>query len=118
MKTNNGDTNWGHALEEANRFASFDSDRTALGLQRFSAACLAQLDELKRRVTRQLSAEYGKSLGATLLGQAVSEADALAATTLFPSLFFPTLAEEKVRLAYAWSTRQRRIRERTMAFAE
>lgn len=60
-------------------------------------------------MTDQLFADYG---------QTVSEADSPAATTSFPNLFFPTLAEEKVRLASGWSNRQQQIRDRALAFAE
>jgi hypothetical protein len=85
--------------------------------QRFSAACRNKLNALKELVTRQLAAEYSNSVPATLLRQAVQEADALAATTPFPDLFLPVLAEEKVRSASLWSERQKQIHRETMAFA-
>jgi hypothetical protein len=79
---------------------------------------LNKLHQLKGRLSAQLIAEYGASTSHTLLRQAINEADALAATTPFPSLFLPALAEAKVQLAHAWSRRQRVIREQTWALAE
>jgi len=92
--------------------------RSATTLNRFSTACLTKLTALKEQVTRQLVVDYGNSVSASLLRQAVQEADSIAATTPFPGLFLPTLAEEKVQLASAWSNRQKLFREQTLAFAE
>jgi hypothetical protein len=83
----------------------------------FSTACLNKVRALKELVTKQLAAQYGDSLSATLIRQAVQEADALAATTLFSDLFLPVLAEEKVQSAYAWRKRQERIHQETVSFA-
>ncbi len=70
--------------------------------------------------TASLNTDRAAPAGAinhALLRQAINEADALAATTPFPSLFLPALAEEKVQLAYAWKSRQRAIHEQTWALA-
>jgi hypothetical protein len=85
--------------------------------KQFSAACLTKVRALKELVTKQLAEQYGNSLSATLLRQAVHEADALASTTLFPDLLLPILAEEKARSAYLWNTRQQQIQKETLSFA-
>lgn len=104
---------------QANPFAGFTGTRATSNLRNFPAACQTRLNQLKERVTDQLSAQYGNSINPTLLKLAVQEADSLAATTSFPGLFLPTLAEEKVQSAYAWSNRQRHIRAQpSLAFAE
>jgi hypothetical protein len=56
-----------------------------------------------------LSAEYA-DLGEWRVRQAVNEADALASLTYVPLLVLPTLAEEKVQQAAAWSAHQRAVR--------
>jgi hypothetical protein len=43
----------------------------------------------------------------------VNEADAIAASLPFPSLIFPTLAEEKVLEASRWHAKQRIIETRS-----
>ena len=79
------------------------------GLRPFSAACLAKLQELKEVVTGNLAAEYGALVNHRQLQQVVNEADALAAFTPFPTLFLPTLAEEKVLAAAAWNKKQQAL---------
>jgi len=76
-----------------------------------------KLNELKARLTSQLTAEVGGLLSAHTVRLAVNEADSLAATTQFPALFLPALAEEKVRTALAWQARQWAIHGQTLAFA-
>ena len=98
-----------------NRLTEFTNTCSISGLSRFSTACLNKLNELKERLSAQLAAEYGGSVNHALLRQAINEADSLAATTPFPSLFLPALAEEKVQIAYTWNSRQRAIREQTWA---
>jgi hypothetical protein len=119
MKTENYDNDTisnGNALR-FNRLANSPGARSTPSLQRLSITGLNKPNELKERVTEQLVGEYGTSVNATLLSHAVREADAIAATTLFPNLFLPVLAEEKVRSASAWSNRQRMIRQQTLALA-
>src|SRR6185436_14526669 len=67
--------------------------------------------QLKDSVIGALAREYAGTLQAELVQRAVNEADALAATTGFPALFLPTLAEEKVASASRWQTKQRALRQ-------
>ena len=72
--------------------------------------------DLKRRLTRELANEFA-GLNRQLVYQVVNEADSLAATTPFPALLLPALAEEKVRTASQWAARQQLIREQTLVLA-
>jgi hypothetical protein len=119
MKTENQETGTttNSVPAEFNRHAGFTSTQSTAGLSRFSTACLNKLNELKERLSAQLAAEYGGAINQALLRQAINEADSLAATTPFPGLFLPALAEEKVQLAYAWNSRQRAIHEQSWALA-
>jgi hypothetical protein len=85
-------------------------------INRFSSDCSEKMAKLKDRVAFDLAHRFN-NLNGQLLWQAVNEADALAATTAFPALVLPALAEEKVRHASLWAARQRLIRERPIAFA-
>jgi|SRR4051812_5444226 hypothetical protein len=119
MNTQTYRTEETRALEATglNRLTSRASARAALSLRRFSNACLVKLNDVKEKISRQLMAEYGARLNPAIIRQAVLEADSLAATTPFPTLFLPTLAEEKVRSASAWNRRQAAIRDQTLGFA-
>jgi hypothetical protein len=55
---------------------------------------------LKARVATRLDAEYRRQLPAALIRRAVDEAEATARTTEYPQLFFPELAEEKLRAVH------------------
>ena len=90
---------------------------TNLALHRFPAVCLQKLQALKERIASSLAAEFAGAVHAAAIQQAVNEADSLAATTPFPALFLPALAEEKVRAASVWQNRQTQIRQRALAFA-
>lgn len=108
MKTNN---------ELLNGFGNRNTPSfTEFGFRRFSAECSQKLAALKDRVVSDLTTQFG-ALNSGLVRQVVNEADSLAATTPFPSLFLPVLAEEKVRAASAWATRQQLIREQTLVLA-
>jgi hypothetical protein len=97
---------------------AFDvNPQTASGLQRFSKACFEKIRKLKESLTVDLAARFGGTLRPELLRHAINEADALAASTEFPTLFLPTLAEEKVLLASQWQTKQRLIQERSWLLA-
>jgi hypothetical protein len=73
--------------------------------------------EFKQALLHQLSAEYA-DVSWRLVYQAVNEADALASLTSVPLLVLPTLAEEKVQKAAAWSAHQQAIlRADSMSFA-
>lgn len=56
---------------------------------------------LKRSVTARLTREFGEHLPRPLFRRALDEAETVAHSTGFPNLFFPALAEEKVRLVSA-----------------
>lgn len=85
-------------------------------INRFSSDCSEKLTKLKCRIASDLAHRFN-NLSGQLLWQAVNEADAIAATTAFPALVLPALAEEKVRDASLWAARQRLIRERPLALA-
>lgn len=53
---------------------------------------------LKRTVTARLNREFGEQLPQPLFRRAIDDAESVAHATGFPNLFFPALAEEKVRL--------------------
>ena len=82
------------------------------GLQRFPAVCLEKIQSLKERVSGELAWRFA-GVRPEFLRQAVNEAAALAASTPFPTLFLPTLAEEKVFLASEWERKQRVVQERS-----
>ena len=54
---------------------------------------------LKRTITARLSREFGEQLPLSLLRRAIEEAEVTAHSTGFADLFFPALAEERIRLA-------------------
>ena len=56
---------------------------------------------LKRSVTARLTREFGERLPQSLFRRALDDAETAAHSTGFPNLFFPALAEEKVRLVSA-----------------
>jgi hypothetical protein len=85
--------------------------------RRFPAKCSGKLQALKDRVTSELSVQFNSVLDQRRLRQVINEADALAATTWFPALFLPDLAEEKVRAAANWQMRQRELFEHSLALA-
>jgi hypothetical protein len=91
-----------------NRFAK------TVARPRFGAECLKKLHDLKEGVVAELSSRFEGMLDEHQLRQVINEADALAATTPFPALFLPTLAEEKVRSAAHWQARQRELFERSL----
>ena len=85
---------------------NFGHGFSASSFYKLPAAGLQKLNELKATLTSQLTAEAGGLLSNHTVQLAVNEADSLAATTQFPALFLPELAEEKVRNALAWQARQ------------
>jgi hypothetical protein len=119
MKTNKHETmtKSNRVTNQQHRQTTIAKGRPASVFRKVSDACWKKINELKERVSAHLAVEYATTPNDNILRQAVREADALAATTPFPSLFLPALAEEKVRSAVAWSRRQERIREQTRAFA-
>lgn len=87
------------------------------GFRRFSAECSEKLVKIKEQVAAELASEFARVLSPQLIRLAVNEADSLAATTPFPALLLPALAEEKVRNASAWAARQQKIHDQTLALA-
>jgi len=76
-----------------------------------------QAEQLKLTLVKRLSAEHA-DVEPRLIYHAVNEADALASLTTVPLLVLPTLAEEKVQKAAAWSAHQRFVlRSDSFAFA-
>src|SRR5215813_7698999 len=66
---------------------------------RISGKCAQFWHQFKSRITRELAAGFLGILSENQVRQMVNEADSLAATTGFPTLFLPALAEEKVLAA-------------------
>src|SRR3954464_12725690 len=81
-------------------------------LQRFSGACLRAFQSVKEKISGELALRFA-TVRPEIFKQAVNEAAALAASTSFPTLFFPTLAEEKVSLASKWEVKQQMILQRS-----
>jgi len=96
---------------------NFGQGLAAFNMQKLPAAGFPQLNTLKARLIAQLTADASGMLSPRTVQLAVNEADSLAATTQFPALFLPALAEEKVRTALAWQARQWAIAGQTLAFA-
>lgn len=82
---------------------------------RFGEECLKKLHNLKEGMVAELSSRFEGMLDERRLRQVINEADALAATTPFPALLLPTLAEEKVRAAADWQAKQRELFDRSRA---
>ena len=61
----------------------------------------ALIPALKARVGKRLVRQFGRTVPGSLIGRALDEAVETASSTGFPYLFFPALAEEKVRLVFA-----------------
>jgi hypothetical protein len=86
------------------------------GLHRVSVGCLELFQGLKEKISVELSFRFG-GVRQELLRQALNEAAALAASTTFPTLFLPVLAEEKVFIASEWERKQRSIQDRSWLLA-
>jgi hypothetical protein len=86
-----------------------------LTVNRLATHCIACCEKLLARVNRArntILSEFRETmqLNDRLLRLALNEAEALAWQTEYPHLLFPTLAQEKLQTASAWSQRQQRIR--------
>jgi len=73
-------------------------------------------NNLRHNITSALTTEFTGKLDARFVQQVVNEADALASTTPYRGLLFPLLAEEKVRAAAAWASRQQRLLQQSIQF--
>lgn len=75
------------------------NSHSAVTLQPASVASLADLiGGLKKTVSQRLTREFRKCVPVVVIRRAVDDAAEIARSTDFPHLFFPALAEEKVRL--------------------
>ena len=83
----------------------------------FASERFDRLVALKERVASNLEQEFADTIGSRFIRQVVNEAAALAATTSFPALLLPALAEEKARKASQWAARQRAIRNQAFTLA-
>jgi hypothetical protein len=92
----------------------FDGEKLA---SQNSAGQSEDFAALKERVTASLEEEFAATIGTRFILQVVNEAAALAATTSFPALLLPALAEEKARKASQWATRQQAIRHQAFTLA-
>ena len=90
---------------------------SCFAVYRFGAACQAKWNQLKQQVSAELASSFGEILDDRRLSQVVNEADALAGSTPYPVLLFPTLAEEKVRAAVGWQQRQNELFARPLNVA-
>jgi hypothetical protein len=115
MKNRIDEINWKSARELALKNSTQRNARS--GFSRFSTACQEKIHQLKETLTADLASRFGGTLRPETVRQVVNEADALAASTGFPALFLPVLAEEKVVFASQWQNKQRTIRERSFSFA-
>ena len=99
--------------------ALFTRQTAAAGssLRRFATERFHQIVALKERLAANLEKDFAGVIGTALVRQIVTEAEALAATTPFPALLLPALAEEKAHNAAKWSVRQQTIRNRTFNLA-
>ena len=76
-----------------------DSPSTTLR-ESFDSLC-ASLNRLKKSVGQRLIREFRQDVPVALIQRALADAEETACDTEFPHLFYPLLAEEKVRLMAA-----------------
>jgi hypothetical protein len=76
--------------------------RQAHALHPASLESLADLiGDLKKSVSQRLAREFRDCVPLVVMHRAIDDAAEVASSTEFPHLFFPALAEEKVRLVSA-----------------
>ena len=90
---------------------------TGSSFRRLAAEQFDQLVALKERIAANLKKEFAGTIRAQLIRQIVTEAEALAATTPYPALLLPALAEEKAHNAAKWVVRQQTIHNQTITMA-
>ena len=112
MKNQSVVNTWESEVQEQTAKTGFES-----GLRRFSRTCLHKLNQLKEALTQEMAFQFAGTLGPELIRKVVNEADAIAASTPFPALFLPALAEEKVQQAWRWQAKQRLIESRSWMHA-
>ena len=75
---------------------------SAATLQSASVDSLADLvGDLKKSIGQRLTREFRQCVPVVIIRRAIDDAADIARSTDFPHLFFPALAEEKVRLVSA-----------------
>lgn len=78
------------------------NSRSSVTLQSASVDSLADLvGSLKKTVSQRLTREFRQCVPVVVIRRAIDDAVEIARSTDFPHLFFPALAEEKVRLVSA-----------------
>jgi hypothetical protein len=77
----------------------------------------SQINDLKKRLHCEFGFRFAGTLNERALLWAINEADAVAATTEYPLLVFPSLAEEKVSKARSWQEKQQEIVRRPLLLA-
>jgi hypothetical protein len=103
MKTTKETSGWGLKAQGARTLAiCTEACRTA-------ARKIRQFEE---QLAARLAVETEGGVSQQLVQQAMNEAEALAWTTQYPLLFLPELAEEKIRGARQWASRQQEIMAR------
>ena len=85
---------------------------TAAGIEAVCFNSCQKLLEQVGHVKQALLSTYGQAIDGheRIVQSALTEAEALAWQTPYPHLFFPVLAEEKVRAARRWAARQQMVR--------
>ena len=86
-------------------------------LTHLSTLCRQKAHDLRDHVKLLLANEFGDVLDVVKIQQLVNEADALATFTPFPSLFLPSLAQEKALAAVTWQGKQNLLRANGIAYA-
>ena len=78
------------------------NSRSTAALQPASVDSLADLvGGLKKTVSQRLTREFRQCVPVVVIRRAINDAEEVARSTDFPHLFFPALAEEKVRFVSA-----------------
>lgn len=85
------------------------SNLNGFAIARTCAGAAEFLQELNQTLARSLASQF-IHLPGPRIAQALTEAEALAYQTAFPHFLLPGLAEEKVREAARWATRQSTLR--------
>lgn len=101
-----------HLEWDTNTEFSVQPHKSSSGLHRFSAACVRAFQSLKEKISSELAARFA-GVRPEVFRLAVNEAAAVAASTSFPALFLPALAEEKVLLASRWEAKQQEIQQQS-----
>ena len=86
----------------------------------FKSTCLASCQKILARIASAKEAIFNESFEVLktherLLRLALNEAEAAARQTMYPHLFFPTLAMEKVQAVITWNTRVQSLQRTNMS---